>query len=375
MISYDDIRQLQEYPSGPDTLVLSLYVNVDQSNAANLNRGFLTVVENLFRRMADAGENNKHELEREFRRVLDFLSDYTPRGKGLVVFSDSRSDFWWQRDLQAALPTDARFSPNPWVRPLLEVMEAHDPFAVALIDNHRAKIFVGDAAGLNLTSEIISDVPGRHVTTGTDHIWSQSHMDRDRANHIRTHARRVADEVGAIAERMKIARVIIGGPVEAASIFESELPRRIQQMIVGTISAPLDSTQDKLIGEVRKVLDRVEQEDEARLVESLITSAMKGDRAALGIDETLAAINQGRVHCLVVAKGYRAEGRQCRSCGVLVTDDAEKCSYCGEELVAAPDLINRASRRVLEQSGRVQIVSGAAAERLNPAGVGAVLRF
>jgi peptide subunit release factor 1 (eRF1) len=200
-------------------------------------------------------------------------------------------------------------------------------------------------------------------------------MDRDRANHIRTHARRVADEVGAITERMKIARIILGGPVEAASTFESELPRRIQQMIVGTISAPIDSAQDKLLAEVRKVLNRAEQEDEARLVESLITSAMKGERAALGIDETLAAINQGRVHCLVVAKGYRAEGRQCRSCGVLVVDDAENCSYCGEELVAAPDLINRASRRVLEQSGRVQIVSGAAAERLNPAGVGAVLRF
>ncbi len=375
MISNDELRQLQEYPSGPDTSVLSLYVNVDQSNAANLNRGFLTAVENLFRRMSDTGENNKATLETECRRVLDFLRDHTPRGKGLVVFSDSRSGFWWQRDLQAPLPTDARWSPSPWVRPLLEVMEEHDRFAVALVDNHRAKIFVGDAAGLLLTSEIMSDVPGRHMTTGTDHIWSQSHMDRDRANHIRTHARRVADELGGVVERMRLMRVIIGGPVEATSIFEGELPRRIQQMIVGTISAPLDSSQDKLLGEVERVLERAEQEDEARLVESMITAAMKGERAVLGINETLAAIHQGRVHCLVVAKGYRAEGRQCRSCKVLVTDDARKCAYCGEELMAAPDLINRASRKVLEQSGRVQIVSGAAAEKLNPAGVGAVLRF
>lgn len=375
MISYDDIRQLQEYPSGPDTSVLSLYVNVDQSDAANLNRGFETAVENLFRRMADLGENNKQALESECRRVLDFLRDYTPRGKGLVVFSDSQSEFWWQRDLQAPLANDARWSPSPWVRPLLEVMEEHDRFAVALVDNHQAKIFVGDAAGLLLTSEITSDVPGRHVTTGTDHIWSQSHMDRDRANHVRTHARRVADELNKVVERMRLMRVIIGGPVEATSVFEGELTRRIQQMIVGTISAPLDSSQDKLLGEVGRVLERAEQEDEARLVESMITAAMKGDRAVLGISETLAAIHQGRVHCLVVAKGYRAEGRQCCSCNVLVTDDAKNCSYCGDELVAAPDLINRASHKVLEQSGRVQIVSGAAAEKLNEAGVGAVLRF
>ncbi len=375
MISYDELRQLQQYPSGPDTSVLSLYLDVDQSNAANLNRGFETAVENLFRRMADGGENNKHALESECRRILDFLRDYTPRGKGLVVFSDSRSNFWWQRDFQAQLPTDARWSPIPWVRPLLEVVEEHDRFAVALVDNQRAKIFVGDAAGLELIGEIASDVPGRHATTGTDHIWSQSHMDRDRANHIRTHARCVADELGSVVERMSLMRVIIGGPVEATSIFEGELPRRIQQMIVGTVSVPLDSAQDKLLSEVGRILERAEQEDEARLVEAMITAAMKGDRAALGINDTLAAINEGRVHRLVVAKGYHIEGRQCRSCNVLVTDDAKNCSYCGGDLASAPDLINRASHKVLEQSGRVQIVSGAAAEKLNPAGIGAVLRF
>jgi peptide chain release factor subunit 1 len=376
MISYDDIRQLQQYPSSPDTSVLSLYLDVDQSNAANLNRGFLTAVENLFRRMADSnGGNNKHAFETECRRVLDFLRDYTPRGKGLVLFSDSRNELWWQRDLKTPLPTEARWSPSPWVRPLLEVIEEHDRFAVVLIDNHRAKVFVGDAAGLELISEIESDVPNRHMTTGTDHIWSQSRMDRDRENHIRTHARRVADELNSAVERRKLMRVIISGPVEATSIFESELPRRIQQMIVETISLPFDAAPDKLLAEVGKVLERAEEEDETRLVESLITAAMKGDRAVLGINDTLEAINEGRVMRMVVAKGYRAGGSQCRSCNVLVAEDAERCPYCGGEFAPAPDLVNRASHKVLEQSGRVQIVSGTAAEKLNSAGIGAMLRF
>src|SRR6185295_18003140 len=107
MISYDDIRQLQHYQPGPDSCILSLYVNVDQSNAANLNRGFETKVESLFREIAE--NHNSHDaiqqkFENECARVRQFLRGYVPKGKALVLFSDSQHDFWWQRDLQVELP-------------------------------------------------------------------------------------------------------------------------------------------------------------------------------------------------------------------------------------------------------------------------------
>lgn len=378
MISYDDIRQLQQYKSGPDTLIVSLYVNVDQSNAANLNRGFETAVDNLFRQMVDripTGENNRQRLESECRRIMRFLKDYTPKGRGLVVFSDSKQDFWWQRDLQVEMPTEARWSPNPWVRPLLEVLESHDRFALVLIDKQHARILTVDAIGIEQQSEILSDVPNKHATTGTDHIWSQGQMDRDHTKHIKWHARRVADELSAIVDRMKIESLVIGGPVEATSIFVSDLPKRLEQMIIGTISAPVDAGYDRLLGEVRAVQEKAEEEEEARLVDSLITSAHKGDRAVLGISDTLTAIQQGRIYFLVVAKDYRVEGKQCSSCQVLVSDGADRCSFCGGELYPAPDLINRASHKVIEQSGKVYTVSGQAAEKLAGQGVGAVLRF
>ena len=109
MISYDDIHQLQQYPSDGDSMILSLYINIDQSNAANLNRGFETVVANEFRRMGEGqksqngkdGDRAAHNVrfETECELVLRFLKDYTPRGRGLVIFSDSSRDFWWRRDL------------------------------------------------------------------------------------------------------------------------------------------------------------------------------------------------------------------------------------------------------------------------------------
>jgi peptide subunit release factor 1 (eRF1) len=378
MISYDDIRDLHKHPPVAGGMVLSMYVNVDQSNAANLNRGFETVVENEIRQMSESQNSNNHGKNRfnaECHRVLDFLKGYTPKGRGLVIFSDSTNDFWWQRELQVGVPTGVRWSSRPWVRPLLDVIEQHDPFAVVLIDKQQARILTVDAGGMQQHAEIVSDVPNKHATTGTDHIWSQGQMDRDHTNHIKLHAKRVADELAGMIERLKVTRVVIGGPVEATSMFANELPKRIQQMIVGSISAPVDASHARLLNEIRDVQERAEHEDEVKLVESMITSAKKGDRAVLGISDTLAAIEQGRVHCMVIARDFHTEGKQCTSCRILVVDAGAECAFCGGQLELAPDLINRASYKVLDQAGKVQPVSGPAADRLAGTGIGAVLRF
>ncbi|HKP87360.1 MAG TPA: hypothetical protein VJZ26_14745 [Blastocatellia bacterium] len=378
MISYTDVRQLQQYPSGPDSCILSLYINVDQSNAANLNRGFETEVENLFRRMAESqstSENHKQRFEAECQRVLAFLANYVPKGRGLVIFADSSRDFWWQRDLQVELPTGGRWSQKPWVRPLLEVLEGHDKFGVILIDKHRARILTMDASGMEQQAEIVSDVSNKHSTTGTDHIMSQGAMQREHVEHVKAHARRAADELAAVVDRMGLTRIAIGGPVEATSMFTGELPKRLQQMVIGTISVPVDAGYDRLSSELSAIQQQAEHEDETKMVESMITAAMKGDRAVLGISETLSAIQEQRVYRMVVARDFRIEGKECALCHVLTADGREACSFCGGKLEPAPDLINRASHRVIEQAGKVQMVSGEAADKLASAGIGAVLRF
>jgi hypothetical protein len=378
MISRDDLRRLQQYPSGPDSFILSLYVNVDQSNAANLNRGFETKVDSLFRQVAEDQNSNaggKQRFNAECRRVREFLSNYVPRGKALVLFSDSRQDFWWQRDLQVELPAGARWSPQPWVRPLLEVVEERDRLCLVLIDKQRSRILLVDAAGFEQQAEIVSDVPNKHATTGTDHIWSQAQMDRDHVKHVQWHAKRVSDELAAIVERTKVNRIVIGGPVEAISVFAGTLPKRIQRAVIGTISVPVDANNDRLTAELKVVQERAEQEDETRLVESLVTAAMKRDHAVLGVRDTLNAIQQGRVYRIIVARDFRVSGKECSACHVLTADGSEKCAFCGGDAEDAPDLINRASHRVLDQGGKVQLVSGDASARLAGAGIGAMLRF
>jgi peptide subunit release factor 1 (eRF1) len=378
MISEQDIKQLRRYTPDSDSCILSLYLNVDQSNAANLNRGFETSFESLCRQVLDNQDSDqagRQRFEAECRLIRQFLRDYVPKGKTLVVFSDSKKSFWWQRDLQVALPSGLRWSQKPWVRPLLELVEGHDRLAVVLIDKQRARIFAGDTGEIEQQLEILSNVPNRHSTTGSDHIMSQGQMERDHDNHVQSHAKRTADELSSLIERLKLEKVVIGGPVEATSVFIGSLPKRIQQMVIGTISAPVEAGTDRVINEVRDVQDKAEQEDEAKIVDAMITAAMKGEKAVLGLSDTLFAIQEGRVYRLVVARDYRAEGKECGSCHVLIADGLDNCSFCGGKLDAAPDLINRASHRVLDMGGKIQLVAGEAAAKLAGARIGALLRF
>jgi peptide subunit release factor 1 (eRF1) len=378
MISHHDIRQLHRYTPDSDSCVLSLYLNVDQSKAANLNRGFETSFESMFRQVFEnhsSDQASKQRLDVECRRIRQFLRDYVPKGKSLVVFSDSKKDFWWQRDLQVELPSGLRWSQKPWVRPLLEVVEGRDRIGIVLIDKQRARILVSVIGEIEQLIEFASDVPNRHSTTGTDHIMSQGQMERDHDNHVQSHAKRTADELSSIIERLQLERIVIGGPVEATSVFVAALPKRIQQMVIGTISAPVDAGPDRLNSELRNVQDKAEQEDEAKIVDAMITAAMKGDRAVLGLSDTLGAIQEGRVYRLVVARDYRAEGQECGSCHVLIAEGLEQCSFCGGQLDAAPDLINRASHRVLDMGGKIHLVAGEAAAKLAEVRIGALLRF
>ena len=320
-------------------------------------------------------DNHKSEFEAECRKVLQLLREYTPKGKALVIFSGAKRGVLWQRDLQVGLPTGARWSARPWLRPLLEVIEDHDSFGVVLIDKNHARILTVDATGVQPQFEASSDVPNKHATTGTDHIMSQSQMERDHTNHLKAHAKRVAEELAVIVDRMKLSRIVIGGPVEATSTFTSELPKRLEQMIIGSIAAPVDATGERLLSEVREVQQKAEQQEEAKMVDSMITAAMKGDRAVLGLADTLVAIQEGRVYRMLIARDYRAEGAECSACNVLIADRLERCSFCGGKLDPAPDLINRASHRVIQQAGKVQIVSGEAADKLAATGIGAILRF
>jgi peptide subunit release factor 1 (eRF1) len=110
-------------------------------------------------------------------------------------------------------------------------------------------------------------------------------------------------------------------------------------------------------------------------VEQLIEAAEKQEQATIGLDQTLAALQAGRVRQLVYAEGWAASGSRCSNCSSLTANSGPACGYCGATLHRVNDLLARAARRAAAMGGVVEQVRGDAATRLKEAGgIGAFFR-
>jgi hypothetical protein len=87
MISKSGIEGILERQAVPDSPVLSVYLDVDQGKAINLNRGFLVSLQDMLRPIeAQLDKKQLRSFSADAERVQQFVSDFQPRAKGLIIF-------------------------------------------------------------------------------------------------------------------------------------------------------------------------------------------------------------------------------------------------------------------------------------------------
>jgi len=213
-------------------------------------------------------------------------------------------------------------------------------------------------------------------SNGTDHGHSQGHFQRKADEHAHWHLKRVAGLMGRWANFYAFERLVLAGPVAAASELYHLLPKRLRSRVVGELPLPVEAGERQVLEATLRFEQGAERAAEIKLVEELIVAAAKQARAATGLESTLNSLQQGRVWRLIYAARFAPRGGQCAHCGMLFGDGRGSCGYCGAAVRPVEDLIERTIERVTEAGGRTEQVRGAAAVRLRAAGgIGAVLRF
>src|SRR4029450_7772542 len=99
-------------------------------------------------------------------------------------------------------------------------------------------------------------------------------------------------------------RLILGGPVEATTTLLGLLPKALRARVVRKVALPVEANAAQVLEETLKIEAEVERQREAELVESLITAARKKQKAVLGLEETLLALQEWRVWQLVFSGGF-----------------------------------------------------------------------
>jgi hypothetical protein len=308
--------------------------------------------------LADVGRDEQRAFEAAAGRVEQYLGDeYEPRHPGLAIFTAEQADYLHAVPLPSRPALEVVWEPLPALATLEAVLDDHERVAVVLCDQRRARLFTVFLGNIEASQQFESDDPGKRTVAGIAGNYARHHK-----NQILSHVRRTAHATVELLRQHPFDRLLLGGPDEARTLLQDELPRPLRARLAGVLSVSLSASDAEVLDAANRAAEEIERTVEVELVDDLIASAT-APRTSLGLRPTLDALNEERAYHLFIADAFAATGGECPACGWLVAG-LDPCPHCGGQPEPLVDLRERLVDRALDQGARVETVSGDAGSRL-----------
>lgn len=325
----DDLRVLAGL-SGPERAFLTLYL--DGPRAYDAMEHDLRAIRGL---LADEPDELQH-FEENLKLVEGLIAGHRwGEAPALAVFT------CWANDFARALPLPVAVEPKVWmgdapfVRPLAELIDEHEPFAVAVVDAKRAELYLVVDDEAEEAARVRGDVKNRVRKGG----WSQKRYARRRDKEMERYATDVVEALQELDRERPFARLVLLGAEETIRAVEAELSKSLADRLVGT--RPLDAyaSEEETLEAAMDVADEGERADEARLWHEIREAYLGGGLAVVGATRVLAALEEARVEALLVDREAEIAGTKCRDCERVVHGTPRTCQQCGSADVFGVDLV------------------------------------
>ena len=307
---------------------------------------------------------NVSRLERE-------LQSRTARARGVVAFVGSKT--WEILRLQVAVDDELHWGP-PALKQLFWLLDEHRPAGVVVVSRTEARFFrirLGEIVEEHRQPVVVDTSAWRKKDlVGPSHggVGKRRGVQRDRfasrvhAQHTRF-AAALASRIQRWADRQRLRPVLLVGPGAMLDAVSAALPAAFRSSRIATLPENLSQlSPPTLHARVEPALTRWQRQDKATRVEALLSA--DGSRGvAVGLEQTLAHLQDGRVRELMIARGIKGTVGQCERCGWADTSSNGRCALCGGRRRAA------AVRLVIPELARrkavsIDVVAGPAARRL-----------
>jgi peptide subunit release factor 1 (eRF1) len=355
---------------------LSVYLDTRLASAAD--HGYLIAFRDgckAMRSQLDPGDDDdRRRYEGAVQQVEDYLGSLpTPGTPGLAIFAAGTEG----GVLATALPSPPAdrvvWASRPLVEPLVAALDECERIAVLLFDKERARLFTLYLGQIEERQLLVDEVPGKQET-GDWFALSQKRYERHHEDHVLRHAKRTIRALSDVLRTYPFDRLFIGGTDEAVSLLAHHLPRPLRDRYAGSLGLSLFAGDDEVRSAALAAAEITERREETEEVRALL-DAKTEPHVALGLESTLGALAEGRVHRLYVAAGLDRDGAWCERCGRLTAQFA-RCPTCGGPAQATANLGEQAIEAALAQGASVEIVSGQAASLLmEQGGLGALTRY
>jgi peptide chain release factor subunit 1 len=377
-ITWEQLRELAAVRAERGCAV-SLYVGLDPSivptagDLASHTRSLLARAERqVDERSTTLSHGERKALASDLERIAAwFETEFNREGvRGVAVFAATLDNLFRPLLLPWPVSDDARIAQQLYLAPLVRCVGRGDGAVVAYVGRERGDVYQLRGGQLNPLADETTDVPGRHDQGG----WSQARYERHIETIVDRHLREVADALDRCVRGLRGARVVLVGPEETRSGFESLLSSDVRAALLGWAAAEAHVDAPRLLEAARPLLDgwRAGREDE--LLTRWREEAARSGRAATGWEETLQAASDGRVELLLVQDGADRAAYVCPACGRAQAQDGS-CPLDGTTMQSADTGLDLAVHQTLTHGGKVEVI-GEDHRDLEPVGgVAALLRF
>ncbi len=365
MLTRNELQELLDFKAQHP--VVSVYLNTDpaRGNADTYHLKLRTMLKE-----AHPPEEDAREIQRYFQQEYDW------GGRSVAVFSCMGEGFFRAYPIAVPIRSRIRISPDrPHVKPLLRLMDTYGHYGVAVVDQQDARLFTFHLGELQAQEDVRGESVQR-VKQGGSQSGGQRGGEVSSAilkEAVERNMRSAAKAAALFFKQHDVRRVLIGGTEENTAHFRNHLPKHWQSLLMGTFPISATASHAEVLEKALEIGARAERQRQARLVENVVTGALKGQNGALGLNDTLQALQEGRVQTLLIQEGLRTPGKRCPECNYLTVGDLEACPYCNHSFEAVPDVIEIASQRVLRAHGEVEFVMDQTLE--SHGGLGALLRY
>lgn len=378
MLTQSELTHLLNIDGHPESPILSIYLDIDQSNMSNVNRAFEVALKNVLteceRKIPD---DSKRTFREDMKKVLEVVANYAPQKKTLVIFCDASEGLLWQRNLHVPIATHCHWERRPQLRPLIEAHDEYQRYGLILTDRAHARLFTFVFGEIEEHKEALAegDVK-RFDASGSDHLLSQSTFQRSADEHAKSHLKNVAALMERLAEEQRFDRLILAGPKETVAQLHDLLTQSLQKRVIGNLALPMIAKDHEVLEATAQFIAKYEREDESNIVDRLITAAAKRHQAVVGLKPTVEAAVEGRIMSLVYSDDFPNGNGEWQH-GEHAFYQILGQSHAEVDVKSPNDLLEWLVAHVARQGGHVEHVRDRAAEvlRKDAHGIGAFLRF
>jgi len=347
MIDVKEMQSLAEYDGSAQ--VVSFYVDTD------LTRHTKDAAKLMFRQAAKKLQEEHDSPEVASRlaaieRYLDFEYDWQARG--IAVFTDGDT-LWKTVPLPAPVDTHGYMGEEPYIRGLYDLLDRFAEYAVALVDRESVRLFSVAWGRIQSQTEAMGEELKRHKQGG----WAAARYQRRADQLALRNLKQAVELIDSFCRSRGCERLILGGSQPVLAQVKELMPHALRSKLIGEFSVDMAATPNEVLQRSLEVAVAAQQAEEEQLVSEAVTAASKGGPGAVGLDDTLWALREGRVRVLLIQEDAHASGYRCRECSFLTGSEVARCPFCSSvEIQAVPDVINLAILQALKAGAEVNIV-------------------